>query len=84
MTKSSGRPRQHTTDAQKQAAYRARRATVDRAALEALGARLDRLQAAVATAARAGDEEAQQVAAASTDTMLDRLAEYFEQKARKA
>ena len=79
------RPRQYATDAERQRACRARLAQltvrVDRAALDRLHARLDRLQMALYAAADAGDPTALACRAASTDTLLERLASHFEVRA---
>jgi len=76
------RPRQYATDAERQRACRARLAQrtirVDRDALDRLHARLDRLQTAIHAAAHTGDPTALACRAASTETLLDRLAAYFE------
>ncbi len=76
------RPRQYASDAERQRACRARLAPltvrVDRQALDRLHARLDRLQTAIQAAAHAGDPAALACRAASTDTLLDRLASHFE------
>lgn len=77
-----GRKRQYATDAERQAAHRARvkveTVTVDRGAHDAHQARLERLQSAIDQAARRGDPVAKKCRAASVDTMLERLAGYFE------
>ena len=79
------RPRQYASAAQKQAAYRARleasTALVDRRALEHLHERLERLQTAIGSAARAGDPLARRCRAASIETMLDKLAAAFQEQA---
>ena len=79
------RPRRYASAAEKQAAYRARlqagTATVDREALERLYQRLDRLQGAIAAAARAGDPLARRCRAGSVDTTLDMLIAAFEEEA---
>jgi hypothetical protein len=76
------RPREYATDAERQRACRARLAQltvrVDRDALDRLHARLDRLQTAIHAAAHSGDPTALACRAASTDTLLDRLASHFE------
>jgi hypothetical protein len=82
------RPRQYPTDAERQRACRARLAQltvrVDRDALDRLHARLDRLQTALFAAADAGEPTALACRAASTDTLLDRLASHFEARAAGA
>ena len=78
------RPKQYGSDAEKQAAYRARRehatATVDKGALNRLHTRLDRLQAVLRRSALTGDSLARSCCAASTDTMLDKLIALFEER----
>jgi hypothetical protein len=77
-----GRPRLYRSGAERQRAFRQRLEAetmrVDRAALDQLHARLDRLQAAVRAAASAGDDVASACSAASVDTMLEKLTRYFE------
>jgi len=79
------RPKQYASAAQKQAAYRARleasTVLVDRSALERLHERLNRLQAAIGSAAGAGDPFARRCHAASIETMLDKLAAAFQEAA---
>ncbi len=79
------RPRKFEDDAARQKAHRARRKSevveIDRAALNALTARLERLHAAVADAAAQGDELALEARAGSVDTMLDNLVKAFECRA---
>jgi hypothetical protein len=76
-----GRPRQYSSDAERQRAHRQRRAAttarVDRQALEQLHARLEQLHTAVGAAARAGDAVAGACRAGSVDTMLEKLTSYF-------
>ncbi len=78
------RPRKFEDDAARQAAHRARRKSqvveIDRAALDALTARLDALHAAVADAAARGDALAQECRAGSVDTLLDNLIAAFERR----
>lgn len=75
------RPRRFESDAAKQAAYRARQEAsltlVDRAALDALHGRLERLQGAIACAARQGSPFASRCRAVSIDSMLDKLVDAF-------
>jgi hypothetical protein len=75
------RPRKHTDDAAKAAAYRERLAAatvrVDRAAMTAL-------RAAVDAAAAAGDPVARTVRTGTADGLLRNLALWFEQRAAKA
>ena len=77
-----GRPRQYGSDAERQRAYRQRDAVttarVDRVVLERQIARLDRLHAAVAAAAQAGDGVARACRAGSIETLLEKLTDYFE------
>src|SRR5438876_4257854 len=77
-----GRPRLYATNAERQRAFRRRlrqsTACVDRDVLERHHARLDRLQRAVFAAVDAGDAAARAVTAASVETLLERLAAYFE------
>jgi hypothetical protein len=77
-----GRPRFYGSGAERQRAFRQRLAVetvrVDRAALDQLHARLDRLQEAVRAAANVGDDVASACSAASVETMLDKLTHYFE------
>ena len=79
------RPKQYASAAEKQAAYRARvgatTAIVDRSALDRLHQRLDQLQAAIGSAARAGDPFARRCHAVSVETMLDKLVTAFQQEA---
>jgi hypothetical protein len=76
------RPRQYQSNAERQRAYRRRQETtlarVDRRALDRLHERLDQLQAAVAGAARRGDEVARACRAASVETTLEKLTRYFQ------
>ena len=78
------RPRQYSSAAAKQAAYRQRlvatTAVVDRRALEQLQARLERLQGAIYEAAQQGDTLARQCHAASVETMLDKLIVAFQHR----
>ncbi len=78
------RPQQHTNAAARQAAYRARMKTttvvVDRRALEHLHTKLETLQRVISDSARDGDPLARRCAAASVDTMLDKLIVAFGQK----
>ena len=71
------RPRKHTDQAAKAAAYRERLAAetvrVSRSAMEAL-------RAAVEAAAAAGDPLARQVKAGTADSVLRNLAHYFQQR----
>ena len=71
------RPREFDCAASKQAAYRARRAaqlvSVDRAALDALHDRLERLQSAILCASRNGSGFGNRCHASSIDSMLDNL-----------
>ena len=77
------RPKQYGSAADKQAAYRARleasTVLVDRVALERLHQRLDQLQVAVGSAARAGDPFAQRCRANSVETMLEKLVAAFQE-----
>jgi hypothetical protein len=72
-----GRPKQYTTAADRQAAYRRRlqdtAAVVDRQALEHLHQRLEQLQHALVAARAHGDPLAQAACSASIETMLDKL-----------
>ncbi len=76
------RPRQYESNAERQRAYRQRQETtlarVDRRALERLHEHLDELHAAVAEAARAGNEVARACRAGSVETTLERLTRYFQ------
>ncbi len=78
------RPRQYATDAAKQASYRRRLAAttvvVDRVALDRLHQQLETLQGVISEAARRGDPLARQCAAASVETMLDKLAVVFKSR----
>lgn len=82
-----GRPREYESGAARQRAWRERdkreTARVDRGALERLHRRLDALQEAVDTAARAGDEVARRSRAAGVDTVVEKLTRYFEESARE-
>ena len=75
------RPREFDCAASKQAAYRARRAaqrvSVDRAALDALHDRLERLHSAILCASRNGSGFASRCHASSIDSMLDNLIDAF-------
>lgn len=75
------RPREFDSAASKQAAYRARRAaqlvSVDRAALDALHERLERLQCAILCASRNGSGFARRCHASSIDSLLDNLVDAF-------
>lgn len=77
-----GRPRLYGSGAERQRAFRQRlegeTVRVDRAALDHLHARLDRLQEAMRAAANAGDPVASACVAASVDTLLEKLTRYFE------
>ncbi len=77
-----GRPRKYSSDAERQAAKRARDKAewveVPRVAHEAHSARLEALQRAVSDAAKQGDVAAQAARAGSVDTMLDKLTAWFE------
>ena len=80
-----GRPRKYVDDEERrqankerQAAFRKRTYPVNRAELEQLRQRLDRLQVALDGAAGAGDEIAQRCRAGSHLTMLEQLAAHFE------
>ncbi len=79
------RPRKFEDDAARQKAHRARRKSevveVDRAALDALTARLERLQSAVADAAAQGDALALEGRAGSVETLLDNLVAAFTRRA---
>ena len=79
------RPKVYASAAEKQAAYRARvdttTALVDRRALDRLHQRLNQLQAAIDSAARAGDPFARRCRAISVETTLDKLVTAFEQQA---
>ena len=81
-----GRPRKYATDAERQAAHKARVKAewveVPRQAHEAHSARLDALQRAVSAAAKQGDPAAQACRAGSVDTMLDKLTLWFEARAQ--
>ena len=81
-----GRPRKYLSDAERQAAHRARSKAewveVPREAHEAHSARLEALQRAVDDAARRGDGAAQACRAGSVDTMLEKLTAYFEAQAQ--
>jgi len=70
------------SNAERQRTFRQRlqvdTARVDRAALDRLHARLDRLQEAMREAADAGDPVASACVAASVDTLLEKLARYCE------
>ena len=78
------RPKKYDSSAAKQAAYRARQEAstrlVDRAALDALHERLERLHHAIARAATSGDPFASRCRAASIDSMLDRLVDAFSEE----
>jgi hypothetical protein len=82
-----GRPRKYLSDAERQAAKRARDKVewveVPRVAHAAHSARLEALQQAVSDAAKQGDAAAVACRAASVDTMLDKLTAWFEGVARK-
>ena len=75
------RPKEFDSAASKQAAYRARRAaqrvSVDRAALDALHDRLERLQSAILCASRNGSGFASRCYASSIDSLLDNLIDAF-------
>ena len=83
-----GRPKHYATAADRQAAYRQRLHTetvvVDRPALARLEARLARLHAAIAQAARRGDPCARQVLHGSQETTLEALCAWFEAHAAPA
>lgn len=80
-----GRPKQYTTAADRQAAYRRRlqdtTAVVDRQALEHLHQRLEQLQHALVAARAHGDPLAQAACSASIETMLDKLTALFHTRA---
>jgi hypothetical protein len=80
-----GRPRQYESDAERQAAHRARDKAqwveVPRDAHKAHSDRLDALQQAIGEAAKQGDEMAKSCRAANVDTMLEKLAAWFESRA---
>jgi hypothetical protein len=77
-----GRPKKYNSDAERQAAHRARVAaasvTVDRRQLEQLEAQLTKLHNAIAKAADSDSPIAKQCQAASISTTLDKLTKYFE------
>ncbi len=79
------RPRKFEDDAARQAAHRAKIKAewveVRRADLDALTARLERLQSAVADAAAQGDALALEARAGSVDTLLDNLVAAFARRA---
>lgn len=79
-----GRLKKYTSDADKQAAYRSRlestRAIVDRASLDSLHERLERLQVAINSAAKRGDSMALRCRAGSIDTLLDNLTAVFSEE----
>jgi predicted nucleic acid-binding Zn-ribbon protein len=81
------RPQVHANAAEKQRAYRQRlqeeTVTVDRQALEALHSKLNRLQEAIADAAKSGDAQAEKCKAASVETMLEKLISDFEARNTK-
>ncbi len=81
-----GRPRKYLSDAERQAAKRARDKAewveVPRVAHEAHSAQLDKLQRAISAAAKNGDPAAQACRAGSVDTMLDKLTAWFEARAQ--
>jgi hypothetical protein len=81
------RKQKYESNSARQAAYRERlkveTAIVDRGALEALHNRLERLQFAIMDAAIKGDTTAQECRAGSVDTMLEKLIETFEARAKK-
>ncbi len=83
-----GRPRKYGSDAERQAAKRARDKAqwveVPRVAHEAHSARLEALQRAVSDAAKRGDVAAQACRAASVDTMLGNLTAWFEARASES
>lgn len=83
-----GRPRQYGSGAERQRAFRERLEAewprVNGEALERLHARLDQLQAAVWAAADAGDEMARACRAASVETVLERVIQQFEARARES
>jgi hypothetical protein len=79
-----GRPRKYATDAERQAAYRARLpkdrtwTTADRHYVALLEARLDRMHHAIRCAADHGDVLAGSLRAGSTDTCIDKITSWFE------
>jgi hypothetical protein len=77
-----GRPRKYASDAERQRAWRRRldeeMVRVNRAGLERLEATLMRLQAAVKTAANAGDEMAQGCRSEAVEGVLEKLIQHFE------
>jgi hypothetical protein len=81
-----GRPRQYASGAERQRAFRARLEgewpRVNGRALSRLNERLNQLQAAVWAAAAAGDETARACSAASLETVLDRVIQQFEARAK--
>jgi hypothetical protein len=83
-----GRPRLYGSAAERQRAFRQRleaeTVRVDRRSLDALHARLDRLQEVLGRAADAGDEIARACIAASVDTILEKLTRCFEARCREA
>ena len=72
------RPRKYSTDAERQAAFRARSEIVDRAGLDELRTLLERFQTCARAAARAGDPVAVDVQGATAETTLRRLCERWE------
>lgn len=82
-----GRPRQYGSGAERQRAFRQRLEAewprVHGASLERLNGQMDRLQAAVRAAADAGDEGARACCAGSVETVLIRVIEQFEARARE-
>ena len=77
-----GRLKKYANDAERQAAKRARDKAqwvqVSRDGHNAHNERLERLQTALSDAAKRGDETAKACRAASADTMLEKLAAWFE------
>ena len=82
-----GRPRQYANGAERQRAYRQRLEAdwprVNGGGLDWLRQHLDRLQVAVRAAADAGDETARACQAGSVETVLVRVIEQFEMRARE-
>jgi hypothetical protein len=77
-----GRRRQYASDAERQRASRERLKAewprVNGASLKLLHERLERLERAVRRAAAGGEPAAQASVAISAETVLDKLASYFE------
>ena len=83
-----GRPRQYGSGAERQRAFRQRLEAawprVNGGALARLHQRLDELQRAVWAARDAGDESGRACSAASVETVLERVIEHFQERARES